>query len=154
MCSQECIDKYINEKEKVKEENKSYIELCEYIMKIHNKKTLPNLFYIYLQDLRNGTIRQKGIILRKTKIGVPWNDILNAYKYCEEKIKKVISTMNFNNDLGEVNYCLAIVKSNIDKAKQRKQQQNINNIDRNIVIAEDIDYKKKTFDNDISELFD
>lgn len=153
MCSNECIDNYKEEQIFKVKERKEYIDLCEYIMKIHNQTFLPNSFYFILRELRDGTIRQEGINIKKHNQGVPWNDLLISYKYSEETIIKSINTKIFNNLIGELKYCLAIVKNNLKKAKQQNNQKKMNKkIKNEINLDTNYDYIKKDFSDDISHI--
>lgn len=154
-CNEICLEGYItNQQSKIKEK-KDYADLCEYIMKLHNKNYLPDYFFILLNDLRNGTIRKKGLMIKKEKEGVPWIDILNSYKFSEKTILWTIDNKKISEYINELKYCLAIVKSNIEKAKnqiKKKELENINVKEKDIIISNDYKYKSKEFKNDISDL--
>jgi hypothetical protein len=153
MCSNECIENYKRDRLFKIKEKEEYANLCEYIMKIHNQSFLPNGFYFILRELRDGTIRQKDIHIKKHNQGVPWSDLLVAYKYSEESIKKSINTKVFNNLMGELNYGLAIVKNNLNKAKQLNSQKKMNEkIQSEIIIEDNYTYIKKDFNDDISDI--
>jgi hypothetical protein len=155
MCSIECVNKYRQEKMQKIQEQDEYITLCEYIMQIHNQTYLPNGFYMFLNDLRNGTIRQKGVLIKKDKQGVPWQDLLIAYKYSENSIKKAILTKPFDNFMRELQYGLAIVKNNLNKSKQIQKQKKLNEkLESKIPNKEDYLYIKKEFNDDISDILD
>lgn len=152
-CSYDCINKYKEEKEAKKVERDSYIFLCDYIMKLHNQSFLPNSFYVILGDLRNGTVRQKNILIKREKQGVSWDDLLYAYKYSEEKIRQVLSYKSFANFSNELNYCLAIVKNNIGKSKNNLINKKINeNVESKVIIGESYNYIKKQDSDDISDI--
>lgn len=159
VCSQKCCEEYANKVKLKLKEKEDYKKLCEYIMQIHKQDFLPDYFYILLTDLRNGTIRQKGIIVNKKKEGVSWEDILNAYKYCEKDILHILDVKkDFGSFINELKYCLAIVKNNMINAKKYFNQKEINdNLDKNVNV-ENINnkytYKKKEFKNDISNILD
>lgn len=155
MCSVNCIKEYEHEQEIKKQETKNYINLCEYIMKIHKQTFLPSGFYVILRELRDGTIRQKGIYIKKYKQGVEWKDIFNAYKYSENSINRVLSTKTFETIMNELNYCLAIVKNNLAKSKQINQQKQMNEkIETKVHIADEYEYKKKEDSSDISDILE
>jgi len=155
MCSNECIENYKQQQIFKLKEKEEYANLCEYIIKIHNQTFLPSSFYFILRELRDGTIRQKDIHIKKHNQGVSWSDLLISYKYSEESIKKSINTKVFNNLMGELNYCLAIVKNNLGKAKQQNNQKKMNEKIKNKVNLDiDYDYKKKLFSDDISDILD
>lgn len=153
MCSEECIENYKRDQLFKIKEKEEYANLCEYIMKIHNQTFLPSGFYFILRELRNGTIRQKDIHIKKHNQGVPWSDLLIGYKYSEESIKKSINTKAFNNLMGELNYGLAIVKNNLSKAKQLNNQKKMNDkIESNVTMEDNYEYIKKDFKDDISSI--
>jgi len=153
MCSQLCIDNYKTEQISKKTEKDDYILLCEYIMKIHGHSFLPSTFCTLLKDLRDGTMRQKDILIKKDKQGVIWKDILISYKYSEESIKKSILIKSFNTLTNELQYGLAIVKNNLYKAKQMQVQKDMNEkVESKILIEDDYQYIKKIFKDDISDV--
>lgn len=153
MCSNECIDNYKKEQAFKAQEKEEYANLCEYIMKVHNQTFLPNSFYFILRELRDGTIRQKDIHIKKHNQGVPWSDLLISYKYSEESIKRSLNMKVFNNLMGELKYCLAIVKNNLNKAKQQHNQKKMNEkIENKVDLDINYDYIKKDFSDDISDI--
>ena len=153
MCSDKCIENYKKDQLFKIKEKEEYATLCEYIMKIHNQSFLPNGFYFILRELRDGTVRQKDIHIKKHNQGVTWGDLLISYKYSEDSIKKSIDRIDFNSLIGELKYSLAIVKNNLKKAIQQNQQKKMNDkVETKINISTDYDYKKKDFTDDISEI--
>ncbi|NFH40827.1 hypothetical protein [Clostridium sporogenes] len=156
MCSQECIEKYKEDLKRKIEENKSREELYKFIMNLHGKTYLPNYFYILISDLINGTVRQKGLLIDKKlqKEGVSWKDILDGYRYSEEMIKKTLDRKSFDGYINELKYCFAIVKNNIPKAKEhfKIKKEIIEETNINIPIENNFNYKKKKFNNDISDI--
>lgn len=154
-CSNECIEKYKIEMEFKTQEKQDFAELCDYITLIFNQNYIPNGFFVMLNDLRNGTIRKNGIVITKNKQGVKWNEILITYKYCEDKIKWSLDNKEFKSDIAKLNYCLAIVKNNIDKAifNYKKEINNKNMNTKNIIENNtDYEYKPRKFKNDISNI--
>jgi hypothetical protein len=153
MCSDDCIENYKKDQLFKAKEKEEYANLCEYIMKIHNQTFLPSSFYFILRELRDGTIRQKDIHIKKHNQGVPWSDILISYKYSEDSIKKSMDRIPFDSIMGELKYSLAIVKNNLKKAKQQNNQKKMNDkVETKINVGVDYDYKKKDFSDDISEI--
>jgi len=154
-CSNECIEKYKTEINFKVQEKLDFAELLEYIILIHNQKYIPNGFYVMLYDLRNGTIRRSGMIISKNKEGVKWCDILITYKYCLDKINWALDNKEFKSDTAKLNYCLAIVKNNIDKAvfNHKKELNNKTINTKNIIENEtECEYKPRKFKNDISDI--
>ena len=155
-CSNECMYKYISELEFKAQEKQDFADLCKYIINICDLKYIPNGFFIILNDLRNGTIRKNGIVIKNNKQGVQWSELLITYKYCSEKIKWALDNKDFKSDMAKLNYCLAIVKNNIDKAmfnyRKNKNDKDINI--ENIVLSGDSKYiyKAQENKNDISDI--
>jgi len=153
MCSKTCVENYERDQTFKKTEQEGYLTLCEYIMKIHGHSFLPNVFYTILKDLRDGTIRQKDILLKKDKQGVTWQDLFISYKFSEESIKKSILIKSFSTLTHELQYGLAIVKNNLPRAKQLQKQKEMNEkVESKIVVVDECEYVKKTFKDDISDL--
>lgn len=128
-CSQECFDKYKEvclEYLKQKEIPKDDVQFYNYIIDLYETPVLPPSFYCYTQDVIKGIIRvQYRIISRSNDNCVSWLDLLNTYKFCESEIKKARATKTFDNLSQELNYGLAIVKSNISKVMRLTKQQKL-----------------------------
>ena len=153
MCSQTCIENYKRDQEFKIQERDGYLILCEYVMKVHNYSFLPNGFYTILKDLRDGTVRQRDILIKKDKQGVPWKDLLVSYKFSEASIKRSVLTKSFNTLTNELQYGLAIVKNNLTKAKQLQKQKEMNEkIINKVIIDDGCQYTKKVFKDDISDM--
>jgi|GEM_PF-4083844 len=155
MCSQTCIENYKREQDSKIKERDGYLLLCDYVMKVHNYTFLPNGFYTVLKDLRDGTIRQREILIKKDKQGVPWKDLLVSYKFSEASIKRSALTKSFNTLTNELLYGLAIVKNNLVKAKQLQKQKEMNEkIVNKVNLDDETHYTKKVFKDDISNMLD
>lgn len=69
-----------------------------------------------MQDIRNGTDRYKKGYSKQFKKGVSYIIIREAYRMSEKSIVWARRNRNFKNFDQELNYGLAIVKSNLPKA--------------------------------------
>lgn len=154
ICSQQCIDAYCINKDLKKKDSENYAILLQYIMDLHDISFVPNLLHIRLNDLKNGVVRNGNTVQFQTK-GVNWSDLLVAYQYSADTIKKIKLTKSFNNISNELMYCLSIVKNNFYKAKQLNDQHKLNNqIDIHIPNNDlnNYTYKKAAFKDDISDI--
>lgn len=151
----ECKVNYLDELEKKEREAKQFDELCETIKYIHNWDSLPKIYW-KLQDLRNGTIRYKGVTQRKYKKGVPFPFIKMAYEECQKDIQWARTHRRFDDPIKEFNYCFAIVQNKlpevINKEKERRKQSN-NPSNINVVIpVDEFNYSKQKRHDDISDI--
>ncbi|ALS22143.1 hypothetical protein [Paenibacillus naphthalenovorans] len=121
----ECLDKYRKHKQFLEKEKQQKDELFYKLLKIHNiEKTIeiPPLFYMKIEEIRNDS-GLLGKVDKRYKEGVPYNAISYTYDYCKKNIENVLLNMNFENKLGEMYYCLAIVRNNIVDAYNHKLNQ-------------------------------
>ena len=122
----DCLDEYNSEIEFKKKEHKDLAKLMEYIKKVHNIEVIPNQFYPFIQDLRNGNARRGKIIgTQKYKEGYSYYVIALTYKYIKPQIKWAIRNKNFNGSSSMLRYTYAILVDKIsvvNKKLIRKQE--------------------------------
>jgi hypothetical protein len=124
----ECWEESKEELEFIKNELQELDDLSNTIKNIHNLEKIPNGFYVYLQDLRNGTVKLGKSKMKKYKEGVPYNIIKKAYELSKKKIHWSKHNVNFKSDMSELVYGYKIMDSKINEAvkelKRLEDQQN------------------------------
>lgn len=162
----ECYPKFKEEKDFKNKESDELDKLVKTILEVHEIDSLPQQFFPYIQDLRNGTII-RGRNKKKYKEGYPYSLIAKTYKYKEETIKywKKRKERDFKGStMSELKYCWAIINDNISavkkleekkeflrakKKEEIKQQQKHDTITHDIV--ENVKFKKRKREDDISD---
>jgi hypothetical protein len=129
----QCQKDYIELIEYKENEIKWFNEVYEYIKELLNyddTQKLPNSLVTRVQDLRNGTVIQKGIgRVIKSKEGYTYKTILNTFLAMSEKIKWALENKDFTSEQNKINYMMAIIDSNInDLVVQENIINNSNNI--------------------------
>lgn len=95
--------------------NELYIYIQEDLLDYNKNQKLPKLLVTRLQDLRNGTIMQKGIgRICKSKEGYPYNIILDTFLSNSESIRWAFTNKDFKSEKNKINYMMAIIDSNIN----------------------------------------
>lgn len=118
-------------------------ELYEHIKGVlgyTNEQQLPRYLIIRLQDLRNGTIIQRGVgRVIKQKEGYKYDIILNTFLTHGDDIRWSLSNKTFKNEHQKINYMMAIIDSNInDVYIDMHNKQTIKNIEeRNNLMEQD-----------------
>lgn len=113
-------------------EQKELDELYNTIKDIHGYPSLPPPFFVYLQDLRNGTIKLNKRKIKKYKEGVPYSVIRKAYEMNRKKIHWIKSNKNFKQTISELMYGFRIIESKINdafkeiKRKEREDSMYVN----------------------------
>lgn len=106
------------------------------ILDYTDEQLLPNYLITRLQDLRNGTVMQKGIgRIVKSKEGYRYEVILDTFLSQSDKIEWAFNNKQFKNEKNKINYMMAIIENNINdnyiyfKEKEnlqiRKKQNNL-----------------------------
>lgn len=129
----QCQKDYIELIEYKENEIKWFNEVYEYIKELLNyddTQKLPNSLVTRVQDLRNGTVIQKGIgRVIKSKEGYTYKTILNTFLAMSEKIKWALENKDFTSEQNKINYMMVIIDSNInDLVVQENTINNSNNI--------------------------
>ena len=113
-----CVDDYNELMEYKKKELDWFDKLYEYIKGIlnyHPEQQLPKSLITRLQDLRNGTMTMKGKgRVNKSKEGYEYPIILDTFLTCGDSIRWAFDNKQFANELGKINYMMAIIDANIN----------------------------------------
>lgn len=126
-------------------EIKWFKDLYEYIKELlsyNETQKLPNSLVTRIQDLRNGTIIQRGVgRIVKSKDGYTYQTILNTFLTLSEKIRWAFDNKDFTNESSKINYMMAIIDSNInDLVVSENINNNTNQIkERNNLIKDEND---------------
>lgn len=155
----ECLIKYEAEQAKKELEREQLDSLVKTIKQIHNipdEIPLPNSFYPFLQDLRNGTTRFRGPVQKKRKQGVGYDVIEEAYHLAQKGIEWAKDgNRDFKGSLNkELNYGLAVVRDKLNQA-----QNNLIKLQRTRttkkapmpIVDSATEYKQKEYEKDITD---
>lgn len=145
----ECYAKYLVDKEEKQLEVQRLDQLVQVIKNIHSIKDIPKGFYPFIQDLRNGTIRFRGPVLRKSKEGIPYEVIEEAYRMSADSIAWSKRSKDFKNTMAELKYGLAIVSNNINDAYKNIRQRKM--VDASMALMNKPDEKKVEYRRQASE---
>jgi hypothetical protein len=158
----DCYPKYKVEKEFKEKEYEQLVKLVDTILEVHKIKNIPNQFYPFIQDLRNGTVLF-GKNKKRYKDGYPYSLIAKTYEFCRESIEYWKKNKDFDSTMGELKYCWAIIndkinvvkkkeeKKSFQKAKseaEQKEQQKNGTVNHHAKVVE---FKKKQREDDISD---
>lgn len=124
--SEKCYDEYLKDQEYKKREKEELDELIETIKKVHDIKAIPNQFYPFIQDLRNGNEFFGRIGQKRNKEGYRYSVIAETYLKCQSNIDWAKANVNFDNTFGMLKYTLAIIKKNIDKVNEEIERKEHN----------------------------
>lgn len=130
---QKCEQEYKDLMEYKESEIKWFNEVYEYIKELLNysdSQKLPNSLVTRIQDLRNGTIMQRGVgRVIKSKEGYTYQTILNTFLTLSDKIRWAFENKDFTSESNKISYMMAIIDSNInDLIVQENTINNRNNI--------------------------
>ncbi|MBN3367046.1 hypothetical protein EXM90_19005 [Clostridium botulinum] len=120
-----------------------------------NEQLLPNYLITRLQDLRNGTVMQKGIgRVVKSKEGYKYEVILDTFLSQSDKIEWVFNNKQFKNERNKINYMMAIIENNINDNYiyfQEKENSQIRKRQNNLMQEEKefIKHNKNLTDNNL-----
>ena len=154
-----CFDEFLEYKKFKEKEKQDFALLLETICKIHRIDLIPNQFYPFLQEIRNGSVLF-GKVKKSYKEGIEYNIIKQTYEYCQDNINWAKNNKEFKDTLQELKYGLAIIKNNINKIVQREKKKNeeqrrkikTENIDE--LDESNIKYNNKKNKYDISDFID
>lgn len=157
-----CYHKYLVDKEFKEKEQTEMDKLVEVILDVHKINNLPQQFYPFIQDLRNGTVLF-GKKKKKYKEGYPYSLIAKTYLHCRESIEYWKKNKDFDSTMGELKYCWAIINDKINvvkKHQEKKEHQKAISLAKekeeqnNKVVTQTqtrIEFKKQKRDDDISD---
>lgn len=160
-CHEACSTLYFNDKELKRKEQEELDQLIKVIKEVHGIHQVPQRFYPYLQQLRNGSVMIRNRE-QKYKEGFPYSVIAETYEYCAKNIKWAKENKNFDSLMNELKYCWFIVNDKIVyvnkriQVQQAKLQERLNQIEDDPFDYEqrEIIYKKAEHENDISAFLD
>jgi hypothetical protein len=106
------------------------IESLKELLNYSATQKLPNSLVTRIQDLRNGTIMQKGVgRVIKSKDGYTYQTILNTFLTLSDKIRWAFDNKDFTSESNKISYMMAIIDSNInDLVVKENTINNRNNI--------------------------
>lgn len=153
-----CYDEYIADQEFKRKEREEMDELVETIKEVHDIKLVPNQFYSYLQDLRNGNELFGNVGKKRSKEGYPYRVIAQTYRECQGAINWARDNREFNGSLNFLRYTRAIIVDKIDEVHERvlsreRQEEEITEVDQSGSYELDtFTYKEKDDEMDISDM--
>lgn len=159
-----CYDLYLKDIEEKEREKLELDSLVETIKDLHNIEVIPNRFYPFLQDIRNGNEMFGKMGTRKSKAGYSYQIIEKTYQFCQNKINWALQNIN-TDTFGMLKYTKAIVESNIYRIAaqeaRKKQHEEVAQLNENETVnmqdhleRKPVQYKKKKSKRDISSLLD
>lgn len=151
-----CYDDYLQDKEFKQQELIELDYLYQYLLGVHNIKSLDGRMMEKIQDLRNGTVKMGNKKVNRYKNGVSYTLMLDSYKFSASNIDEAIKNMQFDKKWNEFAYCFAIMNSNIpnvEKAQKFTQERKEIEANRQVEVVEiKVDKKKKVKDDmDLSD---
>lgn len=137
-----CVDEYNELLEYKKNEITMFNEIYEYIKEFidySSEQILPRNLVTRIQDLRNGTIMQKGVgRVVKSKDGYPYAVIFDTFLSNADDIRWAMANKTFKNENGKIAYLMAIIDSHINDTYMRFQNaEDFNNIKKKNNIVEE-----------------
>jgi len=138
----ECVDEYKELMIYKKNEVTLFDEVYEYIKELldySSEQRLPNSLVTRLQDMRNGTINQRGVgRIVKSKEGYPYDVIYDTFLSNADAIRWAMSNKTFKTEGNKISYLMAIVDSHINDTYIRfKSKEDFNNVKKRDNIIEE-----------------
>lgn len=156
----ECHQRYLKDKEFKEKELEKLDELYQYLLKLHDVKSLDARQMEKIQDLRNGTVKVNNRKIIKYKSGVPYEWMLKTYQYLEFNIDQIINTKQFETKWNEFSYIFGTMQRNLndvylllkEQKKQEKAHENMMkiNVENNLEDMKIQTKSKRKDDLDIS----
>ena len=152
-----CYDDFLKEKEFKQQELIELDHLYQYLLGVHDVKSLDGRMMEKIQDLRNGTVKMGNKKVVRYKNGVSYALMLDSYKFSASTIDEAIKNMQFDKKWNEFAYCFAIMNSNIpnvEKAQKFIEERKEIESNRQVEVVEiNIVKKKKSKDElDLSDI--
>lgn len=154
----ECLIEYEKDIIFKEREKKELDRLIDYIKEVHNIKVVPNTFYPFIQDLRNGNNRRGRIIgEKKFKKGYEYNVIRYTYRKHKGNIEWAIRNKSFNGSFAMLKYTIAIITDKISiveraysksKVAKKREEETI----RSNKETKEYRYTRSQNKNDISDI--
>lgn len=118
-----CHKQYLEDQEFKRKEKEELDDLVETIKEVHNIEIIPNQFYSYLQDLRNGNELFGRIGQKKSKQGYTYMTIARTYEYCRDSIDWARNNRDFKGTLPMLKYTMAIIRDKISQVDYRIERE-------------------------------
>lgn len=158
---EDCMDKHLEDEEKKIVEREQLDSLVRTIISIHSirPEDFPQRFYVDIQDIRNGYRRGDRKQVKK-KGGTPYYVIEQAYDYVRSNIEYAKLQKSFDSMYGEMRYGLSIMRDKLPMIRQREleriraQKAAKKQLKEKVFKEEEINYKNKKYENDISDFLD
>jgi len=153
-----CHELFLDDKEYKRIEADKLKNLYDYLLNLHGLISLDERMMEKIQDLRNGTIKINNKKVKKYKSGVPYELMLQSYRYNANTIDDVVRKMHFKEKWNEFSYVFGIITKSVndinimneqkEKAETFKSKVSVESIEINVKKKE----VKKVDEMDISEL--
>jgi len=157
---EKCHNEYLEDQKFKNQEKKEFDNLIEAIKKIHEIGSIPNQFFSYIQDIRNGNELFGKIGQKKSKNGYNYKIIELTYLECQDSIDWAMNNVDFKGDtFNLLKYTAAIIKkkvAGVSEIYQRKKQQEKVVKEKSLMQSYDynhveFNHKDKEDEQDISE---
>ena len=150
----DCYPRYLERKYFVEVELKKLDDLYVHLLDLHGWETLTNRMMVKLQDLRNGSIVVKNDRYKKYKEGVPYELMLQTYKYISIRADIIKRTKRFKDHWNEFSYIFEVMVSNINEvsqlnARQQKHEKKMNAPIESETLEIDVPIRKKKPNDDL-----
>lgn len=157
-----CYPKYQKKQEVINQDVVEWEELFEYLKEVFDVPTLSGNAIKTLQDLRNGYLKVHNRVVKRYKMGVPFNIMTETYKRYRKQIDYALNTKQFKGE-GAFIYCFKIMESKIGETvtmrkKKEKHDKTRKIADKRTIAPTDevpkAEFKKKEYEKDISDFLD
>lgn len=123
----DCHVEFIQEQEMKVQDLKELDELYKFLIKLHSVELLDGRMMEKIQDLRNGSVKINNKKITKYKQGVQYSLMLDTYKYLQQKIDYILTSMQFQTKWNEFSYVFGTMVNNINSIKQiEKHNEKVN----------------------------
>lgn len=153
-----CHELFLDDKEYKQIEANKLTNLYNYLLNLHGIIALDERMMEKIQDLRNGTIKINNKKVKKYKSGVPYELMLQTYRYNANTIDDVMRKMHFKEKWNEFSYMFGIVTKSVNDINAMNERSEKTNTFKSKVSTEAIEINvkkkevKKVDEMDISEL--
>lgn len=112
-----CHNDFKKDREFKQKEANELDELYQYLLRLHNLKTLDSRMFEKIQDLRNGTIKLNNKKIKRYKDGVPYSLMLQTYLHLQNNIDDILRKMTFQTKWNEFSYIFGTISKNVNEVK-------------------------------------
>ena len=154
---EDCYTLHLKDQEFKKIESEKLDKLYLYILNLHDLLALDGRMMEKIQDLRNGTVKVNNKKITKYKAGVPYDVMLQTYKYLNSTIDNILRTMEFKEKWNEFSYVFGTMVRSLNDIMQMNKQVESHKNKVSIINKEEIEIvlpskkKKANDDLDITE---